>query len=66
MLKKILELKSIKHLEKSEQKNINGGIIILPVVYCFCITRDPRGFLVISEDVPCDSTCEDGSRPVQF
>ncbi len=66
MLKQILKLNGIQKLEKSHQKNINGGIIPFPIDICYCITRDPEGFLVISEEVRCDSICEDGSRPVPF
>ncbi|MDH7446500.1 hypothetical protein [Aquimarina sp. 2201CG14-23] len=65
MLEKILELKNAKALDKMQQKQVKGGIIPFPTEICYCITRDRSGFLVISEEVSCDSTCEDGSSPTQ-
>jgi len=64
MLKRILNIEGINTLKKKSQKNIKGGMIPFPVEVCFCITRNPfSGNLEISEEVPCDSICEDGSRP---
>ncbi len=57
------KLKNVNILKKEQQKNIPGGVSF-PSGNCNCITRDRNGFLVISEDVPCDSICEDGSNPV--
>ncbi len=65
MLKKILKLNGVTQLDSTKQKNIKGGGFPF-VDYCYCIYRDHSGFLVISEDLPCNSTCPDGSDPIGF
>ncbi len=65
MLQQILKGKQVQKLSKSTQKNIKGGGIPFSDT-CYCIYRDPSGFLVISEDLPCNSSCPDGAVPISF
>ncbi|WP_430411743.1 hypothetical protein [Kordia sp.] len=73
MLKKILQINGTESLSKTTQKEINGGLSPEPItgpgggggsggnndsMPCYCFTF--RGLT----QVPCNSTCADGTQPI--